>query len=423
MHVLRLTPHFYWPQLKDAGWPIRFDTIGGMQTQIYRMSEALGEQGVDQTILTLKVPGAEPNWSLADRVTVHGVRIPILPLRSRYRGMVDLNISWALGCLWHVAARRAKRVDVVHVHASGVIEPLLTGPVIARMLGAPLVVSMHCAMLSTYEPMHRLDRLIHPLALKLERGILGRADHVVFLTSKTRDDYLDAGWLAPSNSSIVPDSIDVQAFARNDTPTRRQAFIARFPQLAGKRVVAYVGRIAHEKGWPRLLELFERVDDPDVCLMICGDGNERVDLDRMILQKRLQGRVVVTGYLAQEEVAAAMGMAEVLLLVSNHEEFGGVMIEAMAVGTPSLAFSVGGIPAVQRDGETGLLVAPYDIDEMAAQLKRLLKQGELRARLSSAGRAYVAAQFDLADASRKIRDIYTALVSRNRGVPCAKLAD
>lgn len=410
MHILRLTPHFYWPQFEDVGWPVRFDTIGGMQTQLYRLSASLSSLAVDQTALTLKIPGAPSLWSATDRVTVRGVRVPLFPFRSRFRGMLDLNPSWALGCLKAVITKRVGDVDAVHVHASGVVAPLLTGYLVARLLRVPLVASVHCSILCTYVPMNWFDKLLRPVSLAVEKRVLRSAGRTIFLTPTTREKYLEAGWLTPEQTAIIPDAIDTQAFAALNVPDRRQGFLERFPELKNKKLVTYVGRIAHEKGWPRLLELLERLDDPNVHLLVCGDGNERESMQQLIERKGLSHRVTITGYLAQTEVPVAMAVSEVLVLVSHHEEFGGVMLEGMAVGTPSVAFAVGGIPAVQKAGETGLLAAPDDLDDLAAQVKRLLDDADLRQRLAAAGRAHVSEVFDIGYAAQRTRDIYEEVV-------------
>lgn len=406
MHVLRLTPHFYWPQLAGSGWPVRFDTIGGMQTQIYRLCQALSGTGIEQTVLTLKLPSTAAQWRLDEATSVRGVRIPVMPFRSRFRGMVDLNLSWALGCIAHVLAGRVGKVDLVHAHASGVIEPLLLGRLVSRLLDAPLVISVHCSILSTYEPMHLGDRLMRPAALKIERSVLGHTDHTVFLTRKTLDKVVGAGWVEPERCSIIPDAVDVDAFAARNTEDGRKQVLARFPQLAGKHLITFVGRIAREKGWPRLIDLMKRLPDPDYHLLVCGDGNERAAMEQAIASEGLDSRVTITGYLSQDEVPAAIALSDVLVLVSNHEEFGGVMIEGMAVGTPSVAFSVGGIPSVQRDGVTGLLVQPYDMDAMAERVRALLVDAGLRQRLAAAGLQHVREHFDIKAAARRMVDMY-----------------
>lgn len=52
VRVIHLTPHFYWPQLEQTGWPIKFDTMGGMQNQIFRQVHFLDNLGnVKQLIL------------------------------------------------------------------------------------------------------------------------------------------------------------------------------------------------------------------------------------------------------------------------------------------------------------------------------------------------------------------------------------
>lgn len=410
MHVLRLTPHFYWPHLSGKGWPVRFDAIGGMQTQLYRLSQALSERQIDQTVLTLKLPDTDAEWRLSERVLVRGLRIPLLPMRSRIRGMVDLNASWALGCLAHVLRRQIGKVSVVHTHASGVIEPLLVGRIVSRLVDAPLVVSVHCSILSTYEPMHLGDRLMRPVALAVERSVLRSAAHTVFLTNKSRDKALSVGWIDSARCSIIPDSVDMEAFQERASERHRRQFLARFPHLQGKRLVTYVGRIAREKGWSRLIELLKRLPEPQIHLLVCGDGNERAEMERMIGRENLGDRVTITGYLSLDEVPAAMALSDVLVLVSNHEEFGGVMIEGMAVGSPSVAFSVGGVPAVQRDGVTGILVKPYDVDAMAERVRHVLADLNFRDRLSSAGRDHARQHFDVRSTAQRMVGVYEAAI-------------
>src|SRR6266516_898647 len=174
--VLRLTPHFYWPQLAASSWPVKFDAIGGMQSQIYRLTRALDEAGLEQTVLTLRIPGAPTSWRMSGRTEVRGVRIPVLPLRSRIRGMVDLNFSWALGVLSYLLRCR-RRPDLLHVHCSGVAIPPLLGWLLSRVLRVPLVLTIHCSIIVTYHPMNALDRMLQPLARRIERMALGHAAH------------------------------------------------------------------------------------------------------------------------------------------------------------------------------------------------------------------------------------------------------
>jgi len=83
-----------------------------------------------------------------------------------------------------------------------------------------------------------------------------------------------------------------------------------------------------------------------------------------------------------------------------------VVLEAMAHGRPVVATPVGGTGEVVVDGETGLLVPPRDAAALADALKRLLADGELRARLGAAGRRRVAERFTAAEMERRVLEIY-----------------
>jgi glycosyltransferase involved in cell wall biosynthesis len=405
MHVLRLTPHFYWPQLEERGWPVAFDTIGGMQTQIFRQALELSRMGVEQTVMSLRIPGVEPSWRINGHLHVQGVRVPVFPVKSRTRGMVDLNLSWSLGVVREIE-RLGRPVDIVHVHCSGVFWPLLVGSWAARRLHAPLVLTIHCSILGTYHPMHHLDRLLVPWARRIERSVVGGAAHTIALTPRSYGVMVQANYTKPGSISIVPDSVDVGHFRAQATPEKVARFAERFKLPEDRPIVTYVGRVAREKGWRHLLEMAERLAGRRVHFMVCGDGNECDLLREGIRERGLADRFTVTGYLPIDDIPLALANSQVLVLPSVHEEFGGVLIEAMAMGVPSVAFAVGGVPHVQRDGVTGLLVEPESVLGLCTAVERLLDDPELARHMGQASLAHVEKSFSLAAACRKLNDIY-----------------
>lgn len=407
MHVLRLTPHFYWPQLEGTGWPVEYDTIGGMQTQIYRQAFELADQGVRQTVLSLRIPGVERRWRASDGLEVRGVRIPVLPIRSRTRGMVDLNVAWSLGVLWEIERRvRSQGVDVVHTHGSGVFWPLLVGRLVARRLRVPLVLTIHCSILATYHPMHHLDRMLGPLARRVERRAVESAARVIALTPRSRDQMIDAGYGDAEKVRVVPDCIDVEHFRSHAAPERVESFRERFALPRDRPILSFIGRVAREKGWRSLIELAERLRHRRVHFLICGDGNECDLLREQVRERGLGDRFTVTGYVPLSEVPCAFALSRALVLTSKHEEFGGVLLEAMAMGVPAVAYAVGGVPHVQRDGVTGLLVPPGSMDDLVGAVERLLDDEDLARRLGAAGREHVEEAFGLTTACRTTADLY-----------------
>jgi glycosyltransferase involved in cell wall biosynthesis len=91
------------------------------------------------------------------------------------------------------------------------------------------------------------------------------------------------------------------------------------------------------------------------------------------------------------------------------------LLEAMSWEMPVIATPVGGIPQVVENGVNGLLVAPGDIDGLAAAIRRLLEDTALRERLATAARATVEAAFSLNEALAKLSGIYDRFGIAARG--------
>jgi 2-deoxystreptamine N-acetyl-D-glucosaminyltransferase/2-deoxystreptamine glucosyltransferase len=411
MHVLRLTPHFYWPQLEPTGWPVNFDAIGGMQTQIYEQTLALAQTGIRQTILTLRIPGAPMTWEIDARTRVVGVRVPVLPLRSRIRGMVDLNISWIIGVVRYLI-RNDVTFDLVHVHFSGVAVPPISAWLMKTWLRIPLVITIHCSSLATYHPMSRLDVLQHRFARWWERAAISAADQVLVLTPRLMEVLRALEPRICDRTAVVPDAIDSDAFLSRAGPEAVAEFKLRFRLPPDRQVIGYVGRIAREKGWTALLDVAERLKEAPVHFLVCGDGNERDVMEAQIRRRGLADRFTLTGYLSHSTVPAAIGACDVLVLVSRHEEFGSVLLEGMAVGIPVIAYNVGGIPFVLNNGDAGILVPDGDIIAMAAGIRTLLSSPTMQMALSTAAKLHVTRKFERKAATEQVASIYQRLTGR-----------
>jgi 2-deoxystreptamine N-acetyl-D-glucosaminyltransferase/2-deoxystreptamine glucosyltransferase len=405
--VLRLTPHFYWPQLAETSWPVKFDAIGGMQSQIYRLTLALDAAGVEQTVLTLRIPGAPGSWQISDRSEIRGVRIPVLPLRSRIRGMVDLNLSWALGVLGYLVRHR-RRPDVLHVHCSGVTIPPLTGWLLCRVLRVPLVLTVHCSIIVTYHPMNVLDRALQPIARRIERMALRAATRTITLTARTIPTFAQVTG-RPEDCTVMPDVIDADGFAARATPEAVQQIRQRWLASAAPLVIGYVGRIAREKGWPIILDIAEELRDEPVSWLICGDGNERDLFEKDLARRGLADRVTVTGYVPNEDVAAVMGAMDLLLMAPLHEEFGSVMLEAMAVGLPIVAVGVGGVADVLDHGELGWLVPERTAPAFAAGIRAALDDPEARSVIAERAAKAVRQRYDVTAVAERVAELYRSL--------------
>jgi glycosyltransferase involved in cell wall biosynthesis len=153
----------------------------------------------------------------------------------------------------------------------------------------------------------------------------------------------------------------------------------------------------------RRLGALSRASRPHV--LVLGHSAEEV-------ASRLSGDLQVhTGYArGNEALAAAFRAADVTLLPSVADNFPYVALESLACGTPLVAFRVGGLPEVIGEDRRGILVEPFDTQEMASQTRRLLEDAPLRERLGACGASWVRQQCDLPAYLRRIVAIYQAAI-------------
>ena len=143
-----------------------------------------------------------------------------------------------------------------------------------------------------------------------------------------------------------------------------------------------LGRIKRYKRIDLLLDLLERV--PGARLEIVGRGEESGALEREIAERGLTDRVRLHGFVDEATKRRLLGTAWVHVIASSAEGWGMTAIEAAACGTPTVALGVGGLTESVQHERTGLLAD--DVEGMAAHVRRLVEDAELRERLGSQAR-------------------------------------
>lgn len=144
-------------------------------------------------------------------------------------------------------------------------------------------------------------------------------------------------------------------------------------------VLAFAGRFGPQKALDVLFEAVERV--PDVRLRVAGFGT---------LEAEPGARVELLGSLTRDDVLRLFADADASVLSSSWENFPHTVVESLAVGTPVISTSVGGVPEIVEDGVNGLLVPADDVEALASAIRRFAAQPDLRARLRAAAAPSVA---------------------------------
>jgi glycosyltransferase involved in cell wall biosynthesis len=139
----------------------------------------------------------------------------------------------------------------------------------------------------------------------------------------------------------------------------------------------------------------------------CEDHLEKIR--ELIAERDLDDHVIFTGEL--EDTRPAYAAMELFVLPSAQPEpFGGVVMEAMAMGVPVVATNIGGSPDQVAEGETGLLVPPKDPEALADAIQQLIESPDLRARMSSAGPERIKTHFALSDKIARLQQVYRELL-------------
>lgn len=267
-------------------------------------------------------------------------------------------------------AQLARSADVVYTTGmfgrSGVGSLLARTPYVIKLTADPAFErarrrSLHRGSIAEFQSSRTLSTL--PLRL-LRDQIARRAAHIVCPSSYLRE--LAIGW------GVAADGVDVLPNPAPDVASipARAELRARW-ELSGPTLV-FAGRLTAQKSLPLAIAAASAAG---VDLVLAGDGPGRAALEQ------LGSRARFVGPLPRREVLGLLRAADASILSSDWENFPHAVVEALAVGTPVIATSAGGVAEVVRDGENGLLVPPGDGKALTAAVRRAFSEPGLLDRL------------------------------------------
>jgi teichuronic acid biosynthesis glycosyltransferase TuaC len=309
--------------------------------------------------------------------------VPSLPKWSRPEAAIA-------GAVWR-ALRPPEQVALVHSHFAFPVA--VAGRIVADRLGRPHVVTVHGSDINTWPATHRsqLPGVVDAL----------RSADALIAVSGALAERTEA--LCGRRPEVIPTGIDIGGFTAG-LPDRVRA--REMLGIETQRFVAlFVGSLTRQKGAIRLADAVALADDAVTCLMV-GEGpgfGYRADETR--------GRVRYLGVKSSSEVALLMRAADVLVLPSEAEGLGTVLVEAGAVGTFVIASAVGGIPEVIGNGR-GLLLEDLSPASLAFALESTAADPSGPTGCVAALRAHVEAHYDVRNNAAHLAGLYERVLSR-----------
>jgi glycosyltransferase involved in cell wall biosynthesis len=216
-----------------------------------------------------------------------------------------------------------------------------------------------------------------------------------------------AGWVCRTHGVsrarllVMHNCVDLARFSR----TGLKAIDIRFPP--GATVFCAVGTLG--RGVNKRIDVCIRAlaavrsTGVDAALVICGDGEQRGELEALTVSLGIASHVQFLG--TRSDVAQVLRACHVFIHAAPFEPFGIVAIEAMAVGLPIVVPDSGGIRETVKQGVNGLLYPALDHSALAEAMIRLASQPRLRASMGAAGRRIVEEQFSV---KRYLAQLYRA---------------
>lgn len=389
MHVLMLSD-------------VYFPRINGVSTSMQTFRHELGAHGVRITVAAPAYPGHVETDGV---IRIASRQVPLDP-EDRLMTRAGIN-AFSRHVTSGSALRSSENFSLIHVQTPFAAH--YAGIKLARRQGIPVIATYHTHFeeyLFHYLPIVP-RRALRGLARRTARGQCNALDAIVVPSQPMAETLRNYGVTTPLH--VIPTGLPESQFIRGDG----KRFRAIHNIGAERKIALFVGRAAFEKNIGFLLEVaaHARQQQPDLLLVIAGEGPALENLQRKAKQLNLNNHVLFVGYLPRESgLRDCYAAADVFTFASRTETQGLVLLEAMAVGLPVLALPELGaaeIIAPQR----GAIPATDAPETFADQLVALINQPERLATLGHEGIAF-AREWNASAQAKRLASLYRELVIR-----------
>ena len=384
---------------------------GGIGTQTWNKAQALTRLGHTVHVLSTSTKVGEDLRTVVEAgVTVHRLRPPGFEFPVYEESTFWVGYSWAV-------LRQLRRL-MERVSFDLVNFPEYGGEGFAFQLDrtrwnwVPVVVQLHgpLAMFSEKLGWPAVGSEFHRVGTLMERVSIQQADGLMASSANIADFVAAYYGVARDTIDVVHCGIDCDLFRPAAEAERDE----------GRPTVLFVGNLTADKGINTVFEaaLRLRAQHPRLRLQVLGKGEETL-VKNFQERARAQGAadlVEYGGFVSdRRQLPEYYRRAQVFASPAHHEVgVANVYVEAMACGCPVVACQTGGAPEAVRDGETGLLVPPSDVEATTRVLGRLLGDAALRRRMGEAGRRRAEEYFAVDHYIARVLAAYQRTLERSR---------
>jgi glycosyltransferase involved in cell wall biosynthesis len=349
---------------------------GGAETVVKAYSEGLSGKGHNVEVITTDLYTETPFVKKDMPSEVSGVPV------SRHRAFTISGEAHYVLAPGMIKSFLSKKADIIHTHSYGYFQNH-AGWIREKLQSTPWVITPHFHPSWSMWGGSKRRTLRDFYDSKIGKSTMEAADLITCVSNHEKEVLIKEIGLKDDNIKIIYNGIHWDDW--KELPTKK-VFRDKYPQISEKFVI-FAGRLATNKGLTNLIEAMSIGESREFDLVIMGaDMGLGKSLDKLADSKNI--RMYRLGHVDDEIYRSALSAAEVLVLPSEYEAFGIVLLEAAAAGTPVVATRVGGIPEAMAEGKNGLLVEYNDSESLSNSIFTIMNDERLSIEMGTFGRDF-----------------------------------
>ncbi len=333
-----------------------YPTFGGSGVVATELGIALSNRGHEIHFVTYKQPVRLEQ--LNNNVHFHEVHVPEYPLFQHQP--YDLALSSKL-----VDTIRMHKIDVLHVHYA--IPHAYAGYMAKKMLQEegifiPMITTLHGTDITLVGK--------HPFYKPAVNFSINKSDIVTSVSENLKASTLNL-FNIEKEIEVIPNFIDKSKYRTGFTDCQRTLMADE-----NEKIITHISNFRKVKRIPDVIKVFNLIQkETPAKLLMVGDGPERENAENFCEELGITDKVLFLGN--SNQIDKILCFSDLFLLPSKTESFGLAALEAMINRTPVVSSNAGGIPEVNIQGVTGFLSEVGDVEEMAANALKILKDESL----------------------------------------------
>lgn len=373
-----------------------FPQLNGVTVSVDNFSKELQKKGHTVYIFAPKIRGYTGQNNNVYRVNSFKVvdsqpeiRVPILIPNRNLRQIFKLGF------------------DIVHAHGNGPFSVLGYQTAIVKRI--PFVLTFHTIQ-TKYAHYFLNGKIIRPRTIAAGLRIFASVcDGVVVPSNKMRKELI--GYGIKKDIKILPSFIETSRFQRNEKGYLHKKL--NIPET--HKILLSVGRLGKEKSFDFLIEMFEYVvkNEPQTHLVIVGQGQEELNLRKLVKKLALEKSVHFTGKLDNKVVPSSYSDADIFVFASSSETQGLTVLEAAASGLPLVVVDDPAFSNIALENRNALK-SPLNQKIFALSVIRLLSQPEIRKKFGENSVKIVAENFQSGRLTEELLDYYEKIIQSRK---------